>query len=250
MNVESAQVLKLALQLFSLLDAWATAQDRSCTFLDSAINIQAQRDDTLPFLLPQTSDSFSTLPKVLNPHTTPSIVFAFPDLVPRLVAKQTAAIHSVLHKFYSEIYAFEKVQESLSTLQSKTLSMVENLDQKSRDAVESGGPLFKPQDVTLVELAVWLDTIALQYRREYAAKVEIIETCNGRPGDSRPSTDGPVNGNMTRQDSKAEQFDQNSPDWRTLRVRWGLQPLIDFTLENQIRERVADMQAVTSISRS
>ncbi|TPX64621.1 hypothetical protein SpCBS45565_g05769 [Spizellomyces sp. 'palustris'] len=205
-DLEGEVVNRLGQRLLRLLDAWSEHQDRSCAFFDSAVNLASQREDTLPFLLPLETE----IGGWINPITTPAIVVEFPDIASRLLGKQTRALERALQKLHGELRDIQRIAHELDGLNRDALREVGIAELRGK-AEES-----TPTQVSLTEMAAWIDQLCLSYKREYARKVEVLKSM----------------------DLRADSGDA--------RARWGLYYWIDLEKETEVRDRMRVMKTIGS----
>ncbi|KAI8909344.1 hypothetical protein DFJ77DRAFT_513047 [Powellomyces hirtus] len=215
MDVETAAVIKLLDRLIALVSTWSERQDRACAFFDSVANIQSQREDTLTYL-PRTAKD-NRMHQWMNPVTTPTIVLDFPDLVPRLLGKQTRALERSLENIQVELREFERVAASLEALRRDALYQLTGADSIPKE------PSFHPASISFVEAASWIDEVGLQYRRELTAKQDMLASLN---------------------------LGSETANIQEIRDRWGLQSWINLQRETEIRDRLKLLKSMEGGPRS
>ncbi|KAJ3157564.1 hypothetical protein HDU86_003216 [Geranomyces michiganensis] len=211
MGPTTAQVLNLLDRLTLLITTWNEHHDNSCVYFDSAVNVQAQREDTQAYL-PANSSAIST--GWMNPITTPALVLDFPDLIPRLLGKQTRSLERSLHFIRVETCECERVAESLAHLQKEAVHRltVHQHQQQSQDGdIDDVVAVADPMSISMQEAASWIDELSLQYRRELTAKQEMLASLDLR---------------------------SETTNLQEVRDRWGLQTWIDLAREQEIRDRL------------
>ncbi|KAJ3181246.1 hypothetical protein HDU87_001375 [Geranomyces variabilis] len=205
MDSNTALVLNLLDRLVALITTWNEHHDNTCVYFDSAVNVQAQRDDTRAYL---PDSSKPAVEGWMNPVTTPSIVLEFPDLIPRLLGKQTRSLERSLHLLGLETRWCEQVAASLAALREEALHHL---------AAGSNQPLdIDPSSISVEEAASWIDELSLQYHRELAAKHEMLASLDLR---------------------------SETSNLHEVRDRWGLQTWIDLAREQEIRDRLKLLKA-------
>ncbi|KAI8590769.1 hypothetical protein BDZ88DRAFT_471770 [Geranomyces variabilis] len=211
MDANTALVLNLLDRLVALITTWNEHHDNSCVYFDSAVNVQSQRDDTQAYL-PNSSKPAAAgggREGWMNPITTPLIVLEFPDLIPRLLGKQTRSLERSLRLVRLETTrGCEQVAGSLDVLRREALHHL---------AAASNQPLdVDPSSISLEEAASWIDELSLQYHRELAAKHEMLAGLDLR---------------------------SETSNLQEVRDRWGLQTWIDLAREQEIRDRLKLLKA-------
>ncbi|KAI8825724.1 uncharacterized protein EV422DRAFT_138449 [Fimicolochytrium jonesii] len=212
MDVESTTSLTLLDRLLTLLTTYHTTHDRTTSLLDSLANLQSQRNDTIP-LLGATSPSTSG-DRWWNSVTTPLIVHEFPDLVERLLGKQTVAIEHTLKRLHDEMRGFEKVVGAMDSLQRDAVFKLHEHIASAPNMTQAPPP--HPAHITLLETVSWIDEFHTHLQREVGAKREML---------------------------RGLKFEMEGGNLQGVRDRWGLQSGWEMDREDEVRERVGLMKA-------
>ncbi|KAJ3049473.1 hypothetical protein HK097_009532 [Rhizophlyctis rosea] len=231
------QTLKLLDRLLTLLDTHASLYDTSIAYLDSITNLQGQRTDTRSFLPatdPSTLSFFNTTsppppvqnPQVWhNPRTTPDIVHAFPDLLSRLIAKQTKAMERALGNLQSTLTDMQKNLAALTALRRDAVAKA----QQHSTSLTADSSSISP-----VEAADWIDSIVAGYEREMNVRQQLLKHLELGDVESNVAVGGEV--------SKGQGNGTARNDIETVRTRWALQSAVDLEKETEVRDRVKLMK--------
>ncbi|KAJ3023001.1 hypothetical protein HKX48_004624 [Thoreauomyces humboldtii] len=201
MDVQTALTVSLASRLLPLLTNLSETHDRTILYLDSVANLQAQRTDTRAYVSPPTT------PAWMNPNTTPKIVQEFPDLVSRMLGKQTRAQERALASLHEELRGLDQLVTLLQVLRTEAVIAAQPTHSAPFDPTSAP---FDPTHITPVELAGWISELALQFGREVAAKRVLLDGLN---------------------------LSEEAGNVQEVRDRWGSQSWINLERESEIRDR-------------
>ncbi|KAJ3044641.1 hypothetical protein HDV00_001567 [Rhizophlyctis rosea] len=214
------QTLKLLDRLLTLLDTHSSLHDKSTQYLDSIHNLTSQRTDTISFLPSPSAPTY-------HPSTAPAILHQFPDILPRLLAKQTRAIESALTHLHTTLTDIQACVRAMGALKRDAIA-------KASVAVTSQQTVG-PTQISPVEAADWIDVIVGCYEKELAVKQQLIAHLELGSGEG-------VGTGGNKGTSKAGGGGNQGIDIETVRIRWGLQSVLDFEKETDVRDRVRLMK--------
>ncbi|KAI9204017.1 uncharacterized protein BJ171DRAFT_507395 [Polychytrium aggregatum] len=207
----SALVLQWHDRFDKLSLQWHQAHSHSVSVLQNIQNLVEQRQMTLSYL-PELNDPHRNAAHPIFGADTPLILSQIPDLVQRLGLKQTAAIERSVKTLQADLEEIGQVVREMNRLKQGAL-----------DRIRSSTPLLGPEDsaagplqISLVEMADWIQTMASSYDRESFALKQSV---------------GPSGLDILSNDEQSDALA------RTL-GRWNALSLLDLDFEAIVRERV------------
>ncbi|KAJ3186366.1 hypothetical protein HDU85_007806 [Gaertneriomyces sp. JEL0708] len=158
MEQDTAITVRLLAHLLNHIEAFTTHHAYSLSYLSSLTNITAQRQET---------KSFHSASGYANPTTTPLILQEFPDLVPKLLAKQTLEISKMARLLHDELREMQDVVDQMETLTEEGFEALQST-QGGRNENRN------PAGIPLVEAVSWLEEITVMYKQEMGMKANML----------------------------------------------------------------------------
>ncbi|TPX30299.1 hypothetical protein SmJEL517_g06114 [Synchytrium microbalum] len=153
--MDKIKTVKQLEKFIQIIDTWSTLQETSIKLLSSISNIRLQQNAAT---ILSSSKSLSTIP----------ILAEFPDMLPRLLSKQTSKLESMYSDLKTRIMPeFASVVKTMKTNARDVVSKTPLVAQEP--LVETAVGLLRP-----LEVASWIDTLCIMYEREYRMKETLI----------------------------------------------------------------------------
>ena len=147
------------------LERTLLAIDRFCALRSQLLS----RLDALLNRLMQQSDCIVFVDKDVEVESTPRLLRVNPDLLPKLLRKQTHAIDALLRKIIDDsLHNLKSVVNGMYAARRDILKIVERADPSM--AVE----ISHPCDVSLAECAEWIDALTLAREADFRTMHKVI----------------------------------------------------------------------------
>ncbi|KAJ3091010.1 hypothetical protein HK102_001964 [Quaeritorhiza haematococci] len=186
-----AATAKILVQMRDHIRLWTSTNSQMSSLLDSIANVVEQRQNAVSFLPygrdAQQQDATATngQPSTDDP-AMPTLLVEFPDLVDRLIHKQTIEIERLVFQLAERLENLAVLVKEMAALQRSALSKATEGPSKS-EPVQSPVPAaqkFQFQDPVMIspqEAAAWIVETTRSYEKEYATRKEQVLSLQTSP---------------------------------------------------------------------